>query len=83
MLDGFQHLSEGWKFKLDCVESKNSYILLIDAISFKLRLINLVYIFSKHPVFCSLTNKNRLMTKKSNKSHSIVFIRNTYTEEQN
>ena len=31
------------KFKLDCVESKNSYILLIDVINFKLRLINFVY----------------------------------------
>ena len=33
-------------------------------------------------LFCSLTNKNRLMTKKSNKSHSIIFARNIYTEEQ-
>ena len=34
-------------------------------------------------LFCSLTNKNRLMTKKSSKSQSIIFTRNTYTEEQN
>ena len=34
-------------------------------------------------LFCSFTNKNRLMTKKSNKCHSIIYSRNTYTEEQN
>ena len=32
-------------FKLDCLESKNSYILLINAVSFKLCLINFVYFF--------------------------------------
>ena len=37
------------KFELDCVESKNSYILLINVINFKLRLINYVYIFLRHP----------------------------------
>ena len=35
--------NQGSKFKLDCVESKNSYIVLINGISFKLRLINFVY----------------------------------------
>ena len=35
--------NESLKFKIDCLESKNSYILLIDAISFKLRLISFVY----------------------------------------
>ena len=33
------------KFKLDCLESKYSYILLINAINFKLCLINFVYFF--------------------------------------
>ena len=33
------------KFKLDCVKSKNSYILLMDVINFKLRLINFLYLF--------------------------------------
>ena len=37
--------TEGSKFKLDCVESKNGYILLINVINFKLRLINFAYIF--------------------------------------
>ena len=36
---------KGSKFKLDCVELKNSCILLIDIISFKLHLINFVYFF--------------------------------------
>ena len=35
---------------LDCVESKNSYILLIDYINFKLLVINFVYSFLRHPV---------------------------------
>ena len=34
--------TEGSKFKLDCVESKNGYILLINVINFKLCLINFV-----------------------------------------
>ena len=42
--------TEDSKFKLDCVESKNGYILLIYVINFKLRLINFVYIFFRHPV---------------------------------
>ena len=33
------------KFKLRCVPSKNSYIILIDVINLKLRLINVVYFF--------------------------------------
>ena len=33
------------KFKLDCVKFKNSYILLIDDINFKLCLINFEYFF--------------------------------------
>ena len=37
--------NEGSKFKLDCVQSKNSYISLINVINFKLRLINFVYFF--------------------------------------
>ena len=40
----------GSKFKPYCVESKNGYILLINIINFKLRLINFVYIFVRHPV---------------------------------
>ena len=35
--------NQGSKFKLDCVKFKNSYILMIDVIKFKLRLINFVY----------------------------------------
>ena len=42
--------NEGSKFKLHCVESKNSYISLIDVINFKLRLVNFVSIFVRHPV---------------------------------
>ena len=42
--------NEGSKFELDCVESKNSCILLIDIISFKLRLTKFVYIFLRHSV---------------------------------
>ena len=38
VLGGFQQM--GSKFKLDCVKSKNSYILLVDVINFKLRSIN-------------------------------------------
>ena len=38
--------NEGSKFKLDCVQAKNCYIILMDVINFKLRLINFVYIFS-------------------------------------
>ena len=38
---------------------------------------------STNILFCSLIIKNRLVTEKSNKSHSIIFTRNTYTEEQN
>ena len=34
--------NESSKFTLDCVEAKKVYILLIDVISFKLRLINFV-----------------------------------------
>ena len=37
--------NESSKFKLDCVESKTSYILLIDAINFELALIKFVYFF--------------------------------------
>ena len=44
--------NEDSKFKLDCAESENSCILLIDVISFKLRLINFVYIFLRHLVYC-------------------------------
>ena len=42
--------TEGSKFKLDCVESKNGYILLISVINFKSRFINFVYIFLRYPV---------------------------------
>ena len=35
----------GSKIKLDCIKYKNSYVLLIDDINFKLRLINFVYFF--------------------------------------
>ena len=41
--------NEGSKFKLDCIKTKNSYILLIDDINFKLCLIDFVYLF-RHPV---------------------------------
>ena len=40
---------EGSKFKLDYLESKYSYILLIDLINLKFGLINFVYFF-RHPV---------------------------------
>ena len=33
------------KLELDCVESENTYILLMDIIKFKLRFIKFVYIF--------------------------------------
>ena len=42
------NLNEGSKFKLDCVESKNSYILTINAINFKQSLNNFEY-FSERP----------------------------------
>ena len=42
--------NEGSKFKQDCVESENSDILLINAINLKLRLIDFVYFFFRHPV---------------------------------
>ena len=42
--------NKGLKFKLDCLESKNSHILWINVINFKLRLINFIYIFLRHPV---------------------------------
>ena len=38
---------EDSKFKLDCVESRNSHTWLIDIIKFKLRFINFVYFFEK------------------------------------
>ena len=44
---------EGSKFELDCVVFKSSYILMIDVISFKLRLINFVYFFETQPVVYS------------------------------
>ena len=37
--------NKGSEFKLDCVEFNNSYILLINVINFKIRLINFVYTF--------------------------------------
>ena len=37
--------SWGSKFKLECLEVKNSYLLLIDIINFKLPLINFEYSF--------------------------------------
>ena len=37
--------NECLKLKLECLEIKNSYILLIDVINFKLRLINFIYLF--------------------------------------
>ena len=37
--------NEDSKFKSDCAESKDGYIMLTDVINFKLRLINLAYIF--------------------------------------
>ena len=45
------------KFKLDCVKSTNTYILLIGVINFKFRLINFVYIFFETPlvVYYSVT----------------------------
>ena len=42
--------NEGSKFKFYRVESKSSYISLIDVINFKLRLVNFVSIFLRHPV---------------------------------
>ena len=42
--------NQGSKFKLDCVESKNSYILLIDIINSKFRLINFAYICLRYQV---------------------------------
>ena len=41
--------NEGSKFELDCVEFKNSYILGITVINFKLCLINFVYMFFETP----------------------------------
>ena len=43
--------NEDSKFKLDCVKSKNSYILIIKVIKFKLRFINFVYFFLRCPVW--------------------------------
>ena len=42
--------NEGLEFKLDSLKSRNSLILLIDIINFKLRLIEFVYIILRHPV---------------------------------
>ena len=39
------------KFKPDCVESNNDYILLIDVTTFELRLVNVVYFLLRHPVW--------------------------------
>ena len=36
------------KFTLDCLKVENSYMLLIDVISFKVRLINFVYFLETH-----------------------------------
>ena len=44
--------NEGSKFKLDCLKFKNSYILMIDVINFKLRLINFVYFFFETRGIC-------------------------------
>ena len=47
--------NEGSKFKLDCIKSKNSYILLIDDINFILCLINFVYFLgTRWTLLCSL-----------------------------
>ena len=45
VLDGSNKTNERSKFKLNCVKLGNSYILMIDLISFKLRLINIVHFF--------------------------------------
>ena len=46
---------------LDCVKSKNSYMLLIKIVNFKLCLINFVYIFLRHSefIYAFVTNKLR------------------------
>ena len=60
----FQYLmdltNEGSKFKLDCVKSKNSYILLIDVINFKLCLINCIYIFLRYPVGSNFSDSQKM-----------------------
>ena len=43
--------NESSKLKLDYMEPKNSYILLINVINFKLRLIKFVYIFETSVIF--------------------------------
>ena len=48
--------TEDSKFKSDCIESKNSYILLINVTNFKLRLVNFVYIFETPGIACCLGN---------------------------
>ena len=45
--------NEGSKFKLDCTKFRNGNMLLIYNISFKLRLINLVYFFETPGIFQS------------------------------
>ena len=52
--------SKGSKFKLFCVELRNKYILMMDVISFKLRLINFVYLLRHpaHDAFIRSLNEN-------------------------
>ena len=42
--------NEDSKFKLDCVESENSYILLIDAVNFQSRLTLYIIVFKSQLV---------------------------------
>ena len=52
------------KFRFDCVEFENSYILMINVISFKLRMINSVYNF-RHAVLVTSILLERLMISQA------------------
>ena len=61
--------------KLKCLESKSSYVLLIDIINFKLRLINFVCFFLRHPVekqnVLLLINAGKKLRSKSKESNCL------------
>ena len=46
---------------LDCVELRNSYILLINVIRFKLHLINFVYFFETADRLCHLNRTRKIL----------------------